>query len=75
MPPAVEMQSLNHWTAREIPNAIHCKKLCFLDRVVGLYIYIYVCVCVSLRNTACFPGVSVVKDLPASAGDVSLIPG
>ena len=47
MPPEVEAGSLNHWTAREIPNAIHCKKLCFLDRVVGLYIYMCVCVCVS----------------------------
>ena len=48
MPPEVEAGSLNHWTAREIPNAIHCKKLCFLDRVVGLYVCVCVCVCVCL---------------------------
>ena len=52
-------------------NALY---LCLLYTGRCVCVCIYVCMCVCIYMYTGFPGVSVVKNLPASAGDIGLIP-
>ena len=49
--------------------------ICFFYTLEGVCVCIYVCmyVCIYIYMYTGFPGVSVVKNLPASAGDIGLI--
>ena len=48
---------------------------CYSSDLSKVKIREYVCVCVCIHTYMGFPGGSVVKNLPAKAGDVGLIPG
>ena len=48
---------------------------CYSSDLSNVKIREYVCVCVCIHTYMGFPGGSVVKNLPAKARDVGLIPG
>ena len=42
MPPAVEVQSLNYWTAREVPRYLSSLVKCLFESFAPLFIYLFI---------------------------------
>ena len=67
LPPVLEAWSLNHWTARKVPDGYSFKQLsCGIIDIEWAAFKVY--------NLQGFPGGSVVKHPLASVGDMGLIP-
>ena len=76
MPPAVEAQSLNHWTAREVLETGFLMMLLdsWNDHPTSTFLGMWE-EFPRLKLFEGFPGGAVVKNPPANAGDTSSSPG